>query len=163
MPALRCRTSVIGWILFLLVGFVAIRSIAAGDAEGPRIGEDVILAALEEKTVVEFIDEPLSSVVEFWEKCHNVAFHFDERALKSKGKRWGPDLPVSMQLDNITLRSALNRVLEDLELAWTIGDKGLVITTPEEAKKCFTVRTYDVGDFVATQAPRATTSSTSPR
>ena len=56
--------------------------------------------------------------------------------------------PVTVQLDGISLRSALELVLGDLDLTWTIGSEVLLITNFHEADSRLTTKTYDVGDLV---------------
>lgn len=145
------RTSVLRLSLALLLGTVAVGTLAAEEAKQLRTGEAVILAALDEKTIVEFIEEPLSGVVEYYQATHNIRIQIDERALADVNM--GPDAPVSESLDNITLRSALNLLLGKLDLTWIIADEVLLITTPERAEHHLIPRVYDVGRLVSEQDP----------
>ena len=47
----------------------------------------------------------------------------------------GTDEPVTVNLHNISLRSALRLMLKNLQLTYIIQDEVLMITTPEEAEK----------------------------
>ena len=47
----------------------------------------------------------------------------------------GTDEPVTINLHNVSLRSALRLMLKKLQLTYIIQDEVLMITTPEEAEK----------------------------
>lgn len=59
------------------------------------------------------------------------------------------EMPISVRLHGVSLRSALRHVLNDLELTWHIRDEALVITNPEEAEGRLTKMIYPVHDLVA--------------
>lgn len=144
----------LNWGLALVVGvLLAAPGLAAEKQKtGPlRTGEEAILAALEEKTSIEFTEEPLSSVVEFFKGQHRIEIQLDVQALEDVSM--GSDTPITKSIANITLRSALNLVLRDLDLTWVIADEVLTITTPEETDKYLSTRVYDVSDLTAVQDP----------
>lgn len=111
-----------------------------------QAAEAHILAALDQNTTVDFFDEPLIGVVQFFMDFHNMRIQIDEPALKDIGL--DKDEPVSKNLDGISLRSALNLVLGDLGLDWTIANEVLLITSPEVAERTMVTRVYDVGDLI---------------
>ena len=127
------------------------QTLAAAEADGPRTGEKAILAALEEKADCEFIDEPLSTAVDYFKQVHNIEILVDTKALEDVNL--GTDTPVNKRLSNIKFRSALNLILHDLDLTWMIADEVLIITTPEEAELHLVTRVYDVGRLVTVQDP----------
>lgn len=108
--------------------------------------EAAILKALDNTTTAEFIEEPLTSVVDFLKDFHQIQIQIDESALEDcaidKTK------PVTKSLSGVSLCSALNLILHDLGLDWTIANEVLLITTPEVAETTFVTRVYDVGDLV---------------
>ena len=55
---------------------------------------------------------------------------------------------MTVNLHNITLRSALRLMLKNLQLTYIIQDEVLMITTPEEAEKQLVVKVYPVADLV---------------
>ena len=132
--------SVVAWTaaLWLLAGC------AASAEEKPllRTGE----AALAKPTQMEFIESPLSDVVDFLEDHHGIEIQMDIRALEDVGI--GADTPITKSLKGLSLRSALNLVLRDLSLTWIIRDEVLLITTPKEAESNLTTKVYDVYDLV---------------
>ncbi len=143
--------AVLGVGLALCLGVLMGPASAAENA--PRIGaaEVRILAALDDSTTIDFIDEPLSGCVDFIKDCHEFEIQFDERALEDVGV--GTDEPISRRLEGISLRSALNLILRDIGLDWTIANEVLLITSPEEAEMNLVARVYDLGDLAKVRAP----------
>src|SRR4029079_5523772 len=60
----------------------------------------------------------------------------------------GTDSPVTINLRNISLRSALRLMLKNLQLTYIIQDEVLIITTKEDAEKDLVVKVYPVADLV---------------
>ena len=56
--------------------------------------------------------------------------------------------PVTKNLHNLPLRSALNLMLREHGLTWTIQDDVLLITTPGDAGNYVYTKVYDVSDLV---------------
>lgn len=152
MWAQKGKFAVLGCGLVILLGVPLAGSVLAAEkAEELRTGEEAILAALEEKTSIEFIDEPLSGVVQFFKDRHRIEIQIDTKALEDLNM--GTDTPIAKTIQNVKLRSGLNLILRDLGLTWVITDEVLMITTNEEAELCLTTRVYDVSELVAVQDP----------
>ena len=83
--------------------------------------------ALRMPTQVEFIDCPLSDVVDTLEDFHGISFKIDEEALKAAGCT--PDAPITAKHEGLSLREVLAAMLEPLGLIWTIHGETLVVTT----------------------------------
>ncbi len=148
----NCKHVILDWGLALVATALLVSHVAAAEEQqGPKTGEKAILAALEQKTIVDFPDEPLSGVVKFLAEFHRIQIQVDVKALEDVSL--GTDTPVNCQVQNVTLRSGLNLILGDLDLTWIIRDEVLVITTPEEAELYLVTRVYDVGKLVAVQEP----------
>src|SRR5689334_5590929 len=81
---------------------------------------------LENNTKLEFVETPLKEVVEYLTDLHQIEIVIDEPALKAVGVE--VNTPVTKNLSGITLRKALNLMLGEMELTWTIRDDALVIT-----------------------------------
>src|SRR5207244_8316084 len=58
------------------------------------------------------------------------------------------DRPISIVLENVSLKSALNLLLHQVHLTYVIRDEALQITTPEKAKGKLVQKTYAVADLV---------------
>src|SRR6185437_14350630 len=70
---------------------------------GPN--ETKILAALDEKTEVDFVEQPLVEVIDYLKQRHNIEIQIDNKALADAGI--GSESPVTRSIKGISLRSAL--------------------------------------------------------
>jgi hypothetical protein len=115
---------------------------------GPESGaaEVKVLAALAEDTRMEFIETPLEQVVAFLRDQHNINIELDKASLDEIGI--GTDVPVTLSLKGVSLRSALQLMLRDLGLTYIAENEVLVIVTPESAKSRPEVRVYNIADLI---------------
>jgi hypothetical protein len=63
------------------------------------------------------------------------------------------DAPVNCELPPVTLRSALDMILDPLDLNWVIQDECLLVTTPDKVSNQLITRVYPVLDLVAAGNP----------
>ncbi|MCH8922101.1 MAG: hypothetical protein IIA67_02995, partial [Planctomycetes bacterium] len=124
---------------------------AAGDLPvsiriGERASEARIQKVLGEKTKFELLETPLTDFVDFIRDKHKIEVQIDNRALEDAGIE--TDVPLTVNLKDISLRSALRLVLREAELTFVIRDEVVLITTPEEAEEMLVTRLYPVGDLV---------------
>ncbi len=103
-------------------------------------------AALSEKVDFNFENTPLRQVADDVSKSCGIECRLDGPRLKECG--WSPENPVSMHVSGITLRSALELIVGQLELTWIAEDGGLLITTPDEAEKRLALKVHRVDDLV---------------
>ena len=128
------------------------RSPAAATDIAPRpLGRNIeadrkIQEALKSPTRMEFIETPLSDVIDYLKSYHHIDIQLDNRALTDVGI--GTDTPVTKNLKDVSLRSALRLMLRELGLTYVIQDEVLMITTPEEAESRLTTVFYPVADLV---------------
>ncbi len=114
--------------------------------------QSLIEQALTMPTQLEFTDQPLTDVVDYLKDFHSqklghgFEIRIDNKALSEAGI--AKDTAVTMNLKGISLQSALNLMLRELELTWTIENEVLLITTPEEAENRLTAKVLDVADLV---------------
>ena len=111
-----------------------------------RVGAAAIEDALSSTTQFEFTETPLQEVIDTLKERHKIEIQIDSKALTDVGI--GSDTSVTVNLKGVSLRSALNLMLKELNLTWTIQDEVLLITTPEEADNELFVKVYDVADLV---------------
>lgn len=127
------------------LAFVAtIGLVTSAHAASP--GEAKIRAALDEKTECEFIETPLRDVMDYLEDLHGIPIVVDRVALEDVGI--SNDVPITRVLRAVSLRSALNITLRELDLTWTISDEVLLITTPEMGEKRATPRVFDISPLL---------------
>lgn len=118
---------------------------AEANAERDRL-EAKIEAALEETTSLQFLEQPLGDITQFLEDRHKIEVQLDAQALDTAGVN--TDSPVTIDVEGITLRSALDLMLRTLELTWCIRDGVLLVTTPEEVENELVTEVYDVQRFL---------------
>lgn len=112
----------------------------------PTPSEEKILAALAEQTKMQFVESPLQTAVDYLKSLHKIEIQLDVKALEDA--TIASDTPVTRELNDVKLSSALNLLLRDLDLTYIIKDEVLLITTPEQAESQLLTRTYPVGDLV---------------
>ena len=100
---------------------------------------------------LDFTETPLEEVVEFLRSEYQIEIQLDTPSLDELGI--GPDEPITVNLRNVSLRSALRFMLKQLELTYIIKDEVLQITTEEAAELELTVKVYPVGDLVIDKTP----------
>lgn len=115
-------------------------------AHALRTGKEAIQKALAEPVDLEFIETPLSDVVDFLQDRHRIMIQINKRALDDVGI--GTDTPITKKLQGISLRSALRLILRELDLTYIIDNEVLLITTPEDAISVLSTEVYEVADLV---------------
>jgi hypothetical protein len=109
----------------------------AGDSTVELDGrnEKRIAEALKQPTQVEFVDTPLSDVVDYLKDLHKVEIQFDYRALAGKVTQAQPweSPPITMNLKRLSLQSALRLMLRQQDMDYVIRDEVLLITTSRAA------------------------------
>ena len=96
---------------------------------------------------LKFQDAPLSEVMDHLKTLAGVNIHLDPRGLAAEGVT--TDMPVNIDLSEpISLRSALNLILEPLHLSYVVKNEVLNVTSEQlRDGEVYTV-TYNVGDLV---------------
>lgn len=121
----------------------------AADAVQPpwKPNEAKILAALDQNTELEFVDQPLADVIDYLKERHGIEIQLDHKAMTDEGI--GSDAPVSKNIKGISLESALDLMLGDLTLTYVVRDEVLLITSKAVAEHLLSTKTYPVADLVA--------------
>ncbi|HEX3600008.1 MAG TPA: hypothetical protein VHU84_07680 [Lacipirellulaceae bacterium] len=97
-------------------------------------------------TGLDFVETPLKDVVTQLQDDYKIPIQIDTAALDEIGVN--ADEPVSVNLHNVSLRSALRLMLKNLQLTYIIRDEVLMITTPQAAEANLVVKVYPVADLV---------------
>jgi RNA polymerase sigma factor (sigma-70 family) len=105
---------------------------------------EAIAAALDQPTRIEFIDEPLSSVIDFLRQLHEIPIHVDRAGLEEQGVT--TDDTITFGIADVSLASALNLMLKDLGLSYTIANEVLLITTKEAATENVNLHVYKLSE-----------------
>ena len=120
-------------------------SSTAGSLSGGP-GVEKIRKALESPTQLVFEETPLSDVIDFLKNFHGIEIQLDQNAMADVGM--DADTPVTQNMRELTLKSALRRMLHELNLTYVIQNEVLLITTPEEAENQLETKVYPVADLV---------------
>ena len=108
--------------------------------------EKKITEALKSPTTLEFMETPLTDVVDYLKDLHKIEIQLDNKALGDVGV--APDTPITRNLKGVSLRSALRLMLRELDLTYLIDNEVLLITTPEQADARLATKVYPVADLV---------------
>lgn len=138
-------------------------SLIAHQEYSPAIAEQRIEKALAMplRAPLEFVDMPLTQVVEVLAEEYDIPIVFDKTAIDAVGPTgWSlsrketvpcsPEVAVSMSIDGVSLRSALNLILRNAcqgNLTYIIEDEVLLITSHEQAAMRLETRVYRVDDL----------------
>jgi type II secretory pathway component GspD/PulD (secretin) len=93
-----------------------------------------------------FTDAPLKTVIEDIRAFQGMNIFVDENALSGNGISL--DRPVTVKLDQVSLKSALALLLRPMHLTAIIKDEVLQITTEDNAKGGLVTSIYQVADLV---------------
>jgi hypothetical protein len=99
---------------------------------GPMV--ENVRRALGSPSQMEFVETPLSDVVDFMKDQHHIEIQIDKEALKRGG--WTSDLPITMNLKAASLAAMLQFWDDNVqELKLVVRDYGILVTTPERANE----------------------------
>lgn len=96
---------------------------------------------------LQFRDRPLSEVLDHLAKLAAVNLHLDPQGLEEEGVSSDTQVTIDLTQD-ISLKSALNLILEPLHLSYVIKDEVLKITSEQLRDGEVVMKTYDVADLV---------------
>ena len=103
--------------------------------------------ALKQEVDVRFTNQPLAEVVDILGKAAGINVLLDEEGLAAEG--YTSDTPVTINLSQpISLRSALNHILQPKSLSYVIQDEVLKVTSEHTREANTNVHVYDVADLV---------------
>lgn len=95
---------------------------------------------------IDLIETPLSDAVAILKQEYDIEITIDRMGLDEVGI--STDVPATIDVRDISLRSALRLMFRDLELTYVLKDEVLLITTPEKSETELTDVSYPVGDLV---------------
>lgn len=97
-------------------------------------------------TMVEFAETPLDEAVDYLQDVHGIAIQLDRKALEEAGVF--DDSPVTLDVENVSLRTVLRLMLRPMDLTYVVEDEVLMITTVEVASQKIVTAVYPLGDLV---------------
>ncbi|MFO0885364.1 MAG: permease prefix domain 1-containing protein [Pirellulales bacterium] len=108
--------------------------------------EAEINESLNTRVDVEFDNVPLKDVLVKLGEQTQLQFYVDTAALTNSSI--DPDLPISISLKQISMRSALKLILGGNQLTYIPDDGFIRVTTTEQAESLITVRVYNCRDIL---------------
>lgn len=111
-------------------------------------GDVRIRAALQSPVDGEFVDVALRDALAYLADVARIPIVLDGRALEDSGV--DQDTPITAKFAGIPLKSALGRILPDLDLTYLVHDEVLQVTTEEVAAGRLVLALYPVDDLVLT-------------
>jgi serpin B len=115
-------------------------------AHRPSAKERAIEQALDAPCALDVDKTPLGELCAKIAHKHKVRVFIDAKALEDAGQN--DQVELSWDAPELKLRSALNQLLGQLGLAWTIRDESLVISTHEKLSQRLELRVYEVADLI---------------
>jgi len=106
----------------------------------PGAAEAAIETALSQPTQCDFIETPLSDVLDYLADRHAIPFGLDRRSLDDVGI--GSDVPITAEHRQGDLATNLDAILDPLDLTWIVQHEVLLITTKETAEANGEARVY---------------------
>ncbi len=105
----------------------------------------VLRGLLSQNIDVDLSEVPLDSAIRTLAEQSKADIRLDWPALRDAGVRRRE--PISLQLRERSLRTVLDLLVSNLDLAWIMRDGVLWITTPEQEQRLLVVALYDVRDL----------------
>ncbi len=126
---------------------------AAPLLDANREAEQSIRAKLAAKGNLKCRDETLESALRRIAGEHRLPLWIDRATLQDEGI--STETPVALDVRDVRLESALELLIEPLQLKWVIEDEVLKITTSTRASERLSTRVYDVRDLEDPKNERA--------
>src|SRR5262249_13680230 len=119
--------------------------LSSAPAEQPKPKESEVEQRLRKPISLGFRDVPLRQVVRDLTNASGVPVVLDEQALRCAAVNL--DAPLSIEVDNIDLKSALKIVLDKVGLRFIVEDDAIKITVPDRGGRKYRA-SYNVADLV---------------
>jgi hypothetical protein len=108
----------------------------------PSTSEEKILATLTRPTKMQFVEIPLRDAVASLAEQHKLTIRLDDAKLSDEGIQI--EQPVTLTVENVSLKSGLNLLLSPLQLTWVIRDEVLQFTTKADARRQLETRVISI-------------------
>ncbi|MFA4985400.1 MAG: hypothetical protein WC712_02335 [Candidatus Brocadiia bacterium] len=102
----------------------------------------LIMAKMERKVNVSFMETPISEVVRTLSGLIDVAIILDTASAE------GVTAPITIDLPNMTFKTVLDWVLRQVGLQWTLMNEAIYIATPDRIQGDKSMQIYDVRDMI---------------
>lgn len=114
--------------------------------------EKAILKALNEPIKAQWRNSALRDVIEYLQTVSGQVLFVDRRALEDANLT--DETPVSFFAPReVTMRTALRKILQDLNMTYVVKDQVIYITSQQRAKDMMVTKTYYIGDLTTGLGP----------
>jgi len=118
------------------------------ETPAPPSPEERIVDTLDEPITTPFAGRSLFDLAAYCERSCGVDLVIDQAALNKEAIEGGMPA-VGATLSDVSLGCLLDALLDPMDLAWTIRNERLTITTKEVAAKNLVLKTHDVTELVS--------------
>lgn len=101
---------------------------------------------LEKIIDAEFVDTPLSQLLDYLDEKTKVQFHMDTRVLTEAGIT--SDTTITFHLKNVPAEMVLRLIFRDLGLGYWLDNGVVIVSTKEEVESRFETHVYRVSDLI---------------
>ncbi len=118
------------------------------EQDGLSPAASAIYEKLKQTVQIDFKNRPLSEVAKVLSDMTGIMIHIDPTGLASEGLQ--PDVPINLSTGSqlLTLRTALNLMLNQHNLSYRVQDEVLIITSARNTAEANYPKTYSVKDLV---------------
>jgi len=142
------RKQVSYFLALLTIVWFGVFSASALGQPAERSAQQAIEKSLSQKDAFKFADVRLGDFVSVLSEKYGMNVVIDQRALKEK--EIDPDSPVSIELKNVSVRSALELAIRPLGLSCAVYCEAIVISTPGAIQGMQFTKVYDITDLAST-------------
>jgi hypothetical protein len=111
--------------------------------------EKAVLQALDRPISVNFQNSPLSAVIEYLQTLTGQPIVLKPDALEATGTAY--NTPVTLRLQDVSLRFVLRKILGDHGLAYIVKDEVIQVVTGQQARETLVTRVHYIGDLLRRQ------------
>jgi hypothetical protein len=116
------------------------------ESPSERAAREQIQKELAQSTSFQYLEEPLGNVLEDVSHRHDIPVVLDAVALDDYGI--AAETPVTINISDVSLRSALTLMLRPFELTFSTSEEVLHVTTVEEAEQRLMTRFYQIAELL---------------
>lgn len=106
-----------------------------------------VYEALDQTAPLDFEEQPLSEFIDYLREVTKLDIVIDHKSLAEAGS--GTDVPVTIQVKQVSYKSALKLLLDPLDLTWVFRDGVVYITSKTEAENMLAIKIYNVRNLVS--------------
>jgi hypothetical protein len=121
-----------------------IASLTDNELQAEQRIESVLDAKL--KSPLDFVETPFNTVVSMLVEEYDLPILFDVNALESVAQ--SPEAEVTINIRNVSLRTALDYITRQLNVAFVVDREVLLITSEDEASSRVQTRVYQIDDLL---------------